>query len=451
MPRAPSSGFLSHDGFSAELVKLLVSVWSASGTYPHDAPVDNRPRPQPHGLRPIPGEAQMDEIVCANTAFRYWRCPPQVRDLYPRLPNSEDGWRALSQAPFVTDVLKTPIIAVASPGCNHHSGLRSTIRWEGASDAGTTIDTNLGFSVTNPLNTLFTMTRFVSQIDLVLAMYELCGWFSVFEPAPAAEMQLKMAVEENRNSSTQNLFELGEGEDEVPWKRVYARATVKDPENDSQTSKREDGREVTKLKGTSIWMRKPLIELSDLHRFADKVKSQMWGKQFYDAAQQVIGIAASPLEVAGVLLLSRSRRLGGAGFRYVYLNDLTPLSMAAQSIAGQKVCYGDIVIVNPILMKAVIIEIQGEVIHGSGAALDHDAERMTALQSMGFDVFLVTHDMLNDSKQLDTIVRSVCDRLGIRYKAKTEAMKSAETRLRANVLCNWLEIGISRRQGTRTT
>ena len=74
----------------------------------------------------------MDDIVCANTAFRYWRCPPQVRDLYPRLSNSEDGWRALSQAPFVTEVLKTPIIAVASPGCcNHHSGLRSTIRWEG--------------------------------------------------------------------------------------------------------------------------------------------------------------------------------------------------------------------------------------------------------------------------------------------------------------------------------
>lgn len=57
----------------------------------------------------------MDEIVCANTAFRYWRCPPQVHDLYPRLPSSDDGWRTLSQAPFVTDVLKTPIIAVASP------------------------------------------------------------------------------------------------------------------------------------------------------------------------------------------------------------------------------------------------------------------------------------------------------------------------------------------------
>lgn len=384
----------------------------------------------------------MDEIVCANSAFRYWRCPPQVRALYPRIPNSEDGWRALSQSPFVVDVLKTPIIAVASPGCcNHHSGLRSTIRWEGASDAGTTIDTHFGFSVTNPLNTLFTMTRFVSQMDLVLAMYEFCGWFSIFEPTPAAEMQLKTAAKENHQSSTQDLFELDEGEDEPPWKRVYARVTVKASKNEGQTSRREDSREVTKLKGTSLWMRKPLIELSDLHQFADKVKSQMWGKQFYDAAQQVIGIAASPLEVAGILLLNRPRRLGGAGFTNVYANDLTPLSIAAQSITVQKVCYGDIVIVNPILMKGAIIEIQGEVIHGSGAILDHDAERMTALQSMGFDVFLVTHDMLNDSKQLDTIVGSVCDRLGIRYKAKTAAMKSAETRLRASVLCNWLEIG----------
>ena len=143
------------------------------------------------------------------------------------------------------------------------------------------------------------MTRFVSQIDLVLAMYEFCGWFSVFEPAPAAEMQLKMAAEEYRNSSTQDLFELGEGEDEVPWKRVYARATIKDPDNEGKTSKREGGREVTKLKGTSLWMRKPLIELGDLHRFADKVKSQMWGSSFM-----------MPLSRLSALLRLRSRSRG---------------------------------------------------------------------------------------------------------------------------------------------
>ena len=36
---------------------------------------------------------------------------------------------------------------------------------------------------------------------------------------------------------------------------------------------------------------------------------------------------------------------------YVYVNDLTPLTAAAKTIAGQKVCYGDIVIVNPVIMK----------------------------------------------------------------------------------------------------
>lgn len=41
----------------------------------------------------------------------------------------------------------------------------------------------------------------------------------------------------------------------------------------------------------------------------------MWGKQFYEAAQQVIGIAASPLEVAGIMLLSHPRRAGGAEFK----------------------------------------------------------------------------------------------------------------------------------------
>lgn len=165
------------------------------------------------------------------------------------------------------------------------------------------------------------------------------------------------------------------------------------------------------------------------------------GKQFYEAAQQVMGIAASPLEVAGIMLLSHPRRAGGAEFKNIYVNDLTPLSNSARKIAGQKVCYGDIVIVNPITMKAVIIELQGEVIHGSGAVLDHDASRMTALQSMGYDVFLVTHDMLNDHEQLDAIIHSVCKRLELRYKPKTEAMRCAETRLRANVLCNWLGIG----------
>lgn len=384
----------------------------------------------------------MDEIVCANTAFRYWRCPPQVRDLYPRLPSPEDGWRALAQSPFVTDVLKTPIITTTVPGgVNYHSGLRTTIHCDDASGVDSALETTMSFRVTNPLATLFTMARFVSPTDLVLAMYEVCGWFSVFEPTAAAEAELDKGKDAVENASTESLFELDESQDEAQWKRVYARVKVKEQVKAKGAYGKKKTKEVTKLKGTSLWMRKPLIELHELHEYARKMKSRKWGTKFFNAAQIVTGIAASPLEVAGILLLSLPRSRGGSGFRNVFVNDFTPLTASAKSIAGQKVCYGDIVIVNSAIMKAGILEIQGEVIHGSGAVLDHDAKRMTALQSMGYDVFLVTHDMLNDAEQLDAIVQSLCSRLELRYRCKTKIQRTRETELRANVLCNWLEIG----------
>lgn len=384
----------------------------------------------------------MDEIVCANTAFRYWRCPPQVRDLYPRLPSPEDGWRALAQSPFVTDVLKTPIITTTVPGgVNYHSGLRTTIHCDDASGVDSALETTMSFRVTNPLATLFTMARFVSPTDLVLAMYEFCGWFSVFEPTAAAEAELDKGKDAAENASTESLFELDESQDEAQWKRVYARVKVKEQVKAKGAYGKKKTKEVTKLKGTSLWMRKPLIELHELHEYARKMKSRKWGTKFFNAAQIVTGIAASPLEVAGILLLSLPRSRGGSGFRNVFVNDFTPLTASAKSIAGQKVCYEDIVIVNPTIMKAGILEIQGEVIHGSGAVLNHDVKRMTALQSMGYDVFLVTHDMLNDAELLDAIVRSLCSRLELRYRCKTKIQRTRETELRANVLCNWLEIG----------
>ena len=213
---------------STHPIQYLVSIWSASSTYPHDAPVDNRPCPQSARSTVETRGDHMDEIVCANTAFRYWRCPPQVRDLYPRLPSPEDGWRALSQSPFVVDVLKTPIITTTVPGgVNYHSGLRTTIHCDDTSGVDSTLETAMSFRVTNPLATLFTMARFVSPTDLVLAMYEFCGWFSVFEPTAAAEAELDTANDAAENATTESIFDLDESQDEPQWKRVYARIKVK--------------------------------------------------------------------------------------------------------------------------------------------------------------------------------------------------------------------------------
>lgn len=83
----------------------------------------------------------------------------------------------------------------------------------------------MGFSVTDPLNTLFTMTRSVSSCDLVLAMYEFCGWFSVFKPSPTVDMALEQAKSEEEQYTTESLFELDETQDEAPWKRVMLERT----------------------------------------------------------------------------------------------------------------------------------------------------------------------------------------------------------------------------------
>ena len=74
----------------------------------------------------------------------------------------------------------------------------------------------MGFSVTDPLNTLFTMTRSVSSCDLVLAMYEFCGWFSVFKPSPAVDIALEQTKSEEEQYTTESLFELDETQDEIP-------------------------------------------------------------------------------------------------------------------------------------------------------------------------------------------------------------------------------------------
>ena len=111
-------------------------------------------------------------------------------------------------------------------------------------------------------------------------------------------MALEQAKSEEEQYTTESLFELDETQDEAPWKRVYARASQKDSENDQSGQQNDGSGNKANGKGTSLWMRKPLIEIEELHKFAAKVKGEMWGKQFYEAARQVMGIAASPLEVA---------------------------------------------------------------------------------------------------------------------------------------------------------
>ena len=94
---------------------------------------------------------------------------------------------------------------------------------------------------------------------------------------------------------------------------------------------------------------------------------------------------------------------------YVYVNDLTPLTAAAKTIAGQKVCYGDIVIVNPVIMKVggiaagsfskIVLASPSEFpystcSHGGVAQL---GERLTGSQEVRGSIPLVSTRALNEA------------------------------------------------------
>lgn len=48
-----------------------------------------------------------------------------------------------------------------------------------------------------------------------------------------------------------------------------------------------------------------------------------------------------------------------------------------------------------------------------------DADRMTALQAMGYDVFLLTHGQISDEDRFRAIVKAVCRLLDVEYRDKS--------------------------------
>lgn len=368
----------------------------------------------------------MDEIVCGRSAFRYWRCPPQIREMYPALPWNEQGWNEIKNAPFVQDVLGHPLEVLRLKGDPQlDSNTRRSTYWSGELEPGMTVDSAMGFSVTSPLITLFTLARSLSFWDLVMVMYEACGLFAVFEPPSSIrEEAVKRLMEDNESEDDDHLsFSCaGVEPDADHWECVFAKMGQRAG------------------KPTSLWRRKPLVDCSEMLDFAEQMATRRWGRKFRDAARLVFGVAASPLEAQGAILFGAPTWRGGAGFGDLLLNEWTPLSASAGRLCSKRTCYGDIVITNPENLKAVIVECQGEMIHGSGAIQASDSERMAALQSMGYSVLLASHDMLNDGEQFEVIRKTVFEMLDWRFLSKTQREQVAESELRRAIFCNWAKL-----------
>lgn len=350
----------------------------------------------------------MDLTLCGQSAFYYHRIPPQVLGLYPAisLGNMDRRCCGLGSHAVVKDLLHAPLHRLVFTRAQ--SGSRSLFKSHLLTQEpppGSFRQTEHGFDVTSPEFTLLNLATQVSRNQLLMACYEMCSSFAVFTPCERAQKQLDEAIS------------LKLIPPDCGWERVVD----------------------TKGNGTNLWKRAPLLSAADIAAFAKQAAGLRGVRQLRWAAKRMTGQTASPFEVQTSMLISLPRDEGGLGID-ITNNARIPLSEAARSLYDKTCCYADILIESFTDSMGVILECQGRSAHDSEAASLSDAERATALTSMGYDVIQLTYDQIKDKKSFDHIAELIHKKAGLPYTPKTKQECDAEDALRQKLFVDWDEL-----------
>lgn len=351
----------------------------------------------------------MDYTLCDISAFRYHRTPPQVVMLCPPLPPINPGRKKqrLNAHPLVSEVMGTPLHTLArSKSERPRSSSLQPHLMTGDIPFGSIQSTPLGADTTSPLLTLFHLAQHIPETHLIMALYEFCGWFTVFKPTPRIEALLREA---ERSSLIDSSF---------GWRRMR-----------NATGAPSD-----------LWQRPPLIDLGELADFANAMSSRRGGASFLRAAQQVTGITASPFEAQASMLLSLPRSRGGEALPGLANNQRIALTREATHLSGKTACYADILFEGG-KAAPLIIECQGKSAHANAAAVMSDSDRTTALQHMGYDVILLTYSQIAQQSQFHIVKKLIATKLGISLRSKTPKLQKAENDLRRDLFIDWNMLG----------
>ena len=353
----------------------------------------------------------MEDVVCGVSAFRYHRTPPVVLSLYPPVgPFGNNHWRKRAvRSPFVEDIMGAPLHILAFSRSERTGAPRirqHLVSWELPLGA-TLTDEALDISVTSPCMTLFTLARSVSDAHLLMAMYEMCGSFTVFRPSQQAAEMLA------RHGSALPLGADG------GWTQVCD----------------------VSGKPTNLWRRPPLVGLRELLAFARETEHLRGGKRFARTVAKVTGVTASPFEVQLSMLLGLSRSEGGEGLAGFVNNHEIRLTRDARLMAGRARAYADLYYEGEGPRAPLAIECQGGIVHSGDAAAMADADRTTALQGMGIDVLPLTYRQITDAGNFRRVVRVVAKKLGRPSREKSARLLAREAELRHDLFIDWLTLG----------
>ena len=354
----------------------------------------------------------MDLTLCGQSAFYYYRIPPQVLGLYPAisLGNIDRRCCSLGSHAVVKDLLHAPLHRLVFTRAQ--SGSRSLFKSHLLTQEpppGSFRQTEHGFDVTSPEFTLLSLATQVSRNQLLMACYEMCSSFAVFTLCERTQQQLDEAIS------------LKFIPPDCGWKRIVD----------------------TKGNDTNLWKRAPLLSAADIAAFAKQAAGLRGVKQLRWAAERMAGQTASPFEVQTSMLVSLPRDEGGLGIG-ITNNARIPLSEAARSLYDKTCCYADILIESVTDSMGVILECQGRSAHDSEAASLSDAERTTALTSMGYDVIQITYGQIKDKRSFGNLAELIHKKAGLPYTPKIKQECDAEDALRQELLVDWDDLFAAR-------
>lgn len=349
----------------------------------------------------------MEETLCNISAFRLLRTPPQILALCPPVPPlwADTQRRQLKEHFLFTDILRGQAhIRVKSRERNSSSNsVVAHVQTEELPSKSGVIETEQGFEYTEPLPTLLSLAQTLNEDQLLMAAYELCGNFSVFRPTPQTEELLETAYRTKQ-------LRRADG-----WHRVKGIGGVR----------------------SDLWMRPPLIGVEELRKYASKTEGLRGHKKLLRVANSVSGVVSSPFEAQASMLFALSRRRGGQGFVPLSNNQQIVLDKGARRIANKECCYGDLVFDRGPNELPLIVECQGKLVHDSLDSAISDSDRTTALQSMGFEVILLTHQQIASSGNYQIISELIADKLGRVLLPKTKNQLERERKLREQIFKDW--------------
>ena len=338
------------------------------------------------------------KTLCDISALRYHRMPPVIHEVIDERLDQALGpgnWSFEGVAELLGLPHQPVHLLCTNQAARRHTVHQKTQLISAALPFGSRWDFGSYSSVTSPALTLFTLASHLSVVQLAMLMHEFCGNFSVYRPTKQERAYLQELCSQEASG------------DHGGWKPVLD----------------------ANGKITDLWQRPAISNINELEKLANDLARAKGRATFTQALRLTREGAASPFEARTGIRLSTPRRLGGEGLSDLTFNERVKLTDQAQLVAGQATAFIDIVLRNPASGDEVGIECQSKLIHDRDEKAIADANRITALQSMGHTIVQLSYRNLEDQAAFESVLSFIFKKLKINRIPKSPSLLRKERQL----------------------